>query len=124
MVLLVLVAWGCWLSLPSLRGSLCDAFYWACGLFCGGCSIYVGVARRKFYGHFTTFSRRGAAAGGVQLRGVAWALILGGWWRSLGVASLVDRLGGWAWFLGFCGGAVTVSGAVPWVLGCPAFAGL
>lgn len=99
MILLVLVAWFCWLFLPSLRVSFCGAFCGVCGRFCGGCSISVGVAASAVLRAFYIVFAWCGAAGGVQLSRCGVAALL-----AFSAALLVvDRLGGWAWFLGFCG---------------------
>ena len=92
---------------------------WAfCGGFCGFC----GVSRRLL-GVSGIFVGLAASAALAALGVALGLLILGGVVPSSGRVLAVDRLGGWAWFLSFCGGAVTVSGAVPWVLGLSSFRG-
>jgi len=89
--------------LPSVRGRLCCGF---CGLsrrLLGVYGIFVGLARRRLYGRFTSFSWRGVLLVVVSsfASGVGadpWRLVV-----LSGRALAVDRLGGWAWFLGFCG---------------------
>ena len=79
---------SCRPSLPSLRGVFCGAFCGVSRRLLGVSGIFVGLA-----------ASAALAALGVALG----LLILGGVVPSSGRVLAVDRLGGWAWFVGFCG---------------------
>ena len=74
-------------SLSSLRGPFCGGFCGASWRLLGVSGIFVGLA----------------ASAALAVLGVALGLlILGGVVPSSGRVLAVDRLGGWAWFLGLC----------------------